>query len=134
MPIVIYNQTVFSFKGVFITDIIPNIMIPDIRRPLRPQVTRRKVEIPGRDGAWSFGPGDKRDFNIEVDFTINATSTADLMAKKRALSNFLDGRGELIFTDDLTESYMAEVFAQISTVRRVFSYVQSGTIVFECSI
>ncbi len=127
-----YNQTTFSFKGTNVTDIIPDIMIPDIRIPLRPEVRKRKMEIPGRDGAWNFGPGEKRDFNIEVDFTINATDNADLRSKMRSLSSFLDGSGELIFTDDPTQTYQAEVYSQISTSKRVFTRVQSGTIIFEC--
>ena len=129
-----YTQTTFSFKGVSITDIIPDIMIPEIRRPVRPEVTRRKVEIPGRDGAWDFGQGRKRDFEIEVDFTIKANSSNELMEKKRSLSTFLDGKGSLVFTDDLDEVYQAQVFNKIITRKQVFSYVQSGTIVFECSI
>lgn len=128
-----YTQTTFSFKGVPVTDIISDIMIPDIRRPLRPEVTRRKLEIPGRDGAWDFGPGNKRDFVIEVDFTIKGEDNGDLMTKMRSLADFLDGKGELIFSDD-PEVYQAQVFAQIMPSKRVFQRVQSGTIVFECSI
>jgi len=127
-----YTQTTFYFKGVNVTDIISDIMIPDIRRPLRPEVTRRKVQIPGRDGSIDFGPGRKLDFNIEVDFTIKANNSSSLMLKMRNLAIFLDGKGELYFTDDTNMKYQAQVSDLITVRKRVFSYVQSGVIVFEC--
>lgn len=127
-----YDQITFSFKGTEVTTIISNIIIPDVRRPLRPSYTRRKIEIPGRDGSWDFGPGNTRDFNIEVDVTIVGEDSSDLMSKMRSLSNFLSGKGALVFSDDLDITYQAQVFTQVMPQRRVFSYAQSGTIIFEC--
>lgn len=127
-----YIQTTFHFKGSHVTDVISDIMIPDIRRPLRQAVQRRKVQIPGRDGSIDFGPGRKLDFNIEVDFTIKATTSAALMSKMRLLSAFLDGKGDLYFSDDEAEVYQAQVLEIVNVSKRVFSYIQSGTIIFEC--
>lgn len=126
------EQILFTFKGEIVTDIVPDILIPDVRRPLRPEVQRRKVVIPGRDGSWDFGPGAKRDFEIEVDFILRGTDTSDLMSKFRLLSAYLDGKGELFFSDDEDEKYQAQVLSLIVPERRVFSYVRSGMIVFEC--
>jgi predicted phage tail component-like protein len=126
------GQLIFTFKEIPVTDAVLNILISDIRRPLRPAVWRRKIEIPGRDGAWDFGPGVKRDFEIEVDFTIRAADTGALMAKMRSLAVYLDGKGPLVFSDDLTKVYQAQVLQLIVPERRVFSAIRSGTIVFEC--
>ncbi len=126
------NQTTFSFGGVSVTDIVENILIPDIRRPARTAVQKRKLTIPGRDGSWDFGPGEKRDFNIEVDFTITSPSSTQTRQKLRDLDAFLDGKKELFFTDDEEQGYQAAVYAQILLNKRVFSHTQSGTIVFEC--
>ncbi len=127
-----YNQTTFSFKGINVTTIIADIMIPNIRMPLRASRRRRKVVIPGRDGSWDFGPGAKDDFEIEVDFTIKAVNSTDLKEKLRSMDSFLEGKGALIFSDDPTVPYQAQVLKEITLRKRVFSYIQSGTITFEC--
>lgn len=126
------GQTLITFKDVPVINAVPNILISDIRRPLRPAVVRRKVVIPGRDGAWDFGPGAKRDFEIEVDFTIKAVEAGALLAKMRSLADFLDGKGPLVFSDDPTKVYQAQVLQIIVPERGVFSVIRSGTIVFEC--
>ncbi len=127
-----YTQTTFSFQGTNVTDIISDIMLPDIRRPGRTPRIRRKVAIPGRDGTWDFGSDDKEDFEIEVDFTINADDSTDLMTKIRLLDSFLEGKGSLVFSDDVTTTYQAQVIKEIRLAKRVFSYIKSGTIIFEC--
>ena len=127
-----YTQTTFTFGGAAVTSVVPDIMIPDIRRPLRPEYRKHKVEIPGRDGSWDFGVSERQDFNIEVDFNILSTTSSALMVSLRELDTFLTGKKELIFSDDTSVSYMARVYAMIALNKRVFSYAQSGTIVFEC--
>ena len=126
------GPTIFTFKDVLVTIAVPDILISEIRRPLRPAVQRRKIEIPGRDGAWDFGPGAKQDFEIEVDFTLRAATTGALMDKMRSLAAYLDGKGPLYFSDDTNAVYQAQVFAMIRTEKRLFASIQSGTIVFEC--
>lgn len=126
------NQTIFSFIGQNVTDVVSDILIPDIRRPLRPEVQSRKIEIPGRDGSWDFGPGAMRDFEIEVDFILKGTDSASVMSKARSLANMLSGKGTLYFSDEPSIKYQAQVVKQVSMNKRVFSYVQSGTIIFEC--
>ena len=127
-----YTQTTFTFKGVNVNTIVTKIMISEIRRPVRPEVTRRKIQIPGRAGSWDFGLGDKQDFNIEVDFNIVAASSGQLMTLMRSLSTFLDGKGSLVFSDDQSKTYTAQVYKIITPRKRVFSYACSGTIIFEC--
>lgn len=126
------GQTLFTFKDVPVINAVPNILISDIRRPLRPAVVRRKVVIPGRDGSWDFGPGAMQDFVIEVDFIIRATDTGALMEKMRSLADYLDGKGALIFSDDPAKVYQAQVLQLIVPERGVFSTIRSGTIMFEC--
>jgi predicted phage tail component-like protein len=126
------GHILFTFKGVPVTTAVADILISGIKRPLRPAVQRRKVEIPGRNGAWDFGPGASRDFEIEVDFTIRATDTGTLMAKMRILASYLDGKGPLVFSDDPAKVYQAQVLQMIVLERGVFSTIRSGTIVFEC--
>ena len=126
------GQTLFTFKDVPVINAVPNILISDIRRPLRPAVVGRKVVIPGRDGAWDFGPGAKQDFVIEVDFIIRAADTGALMEKMRSLADYLDGKGSLIFSDDPVKVYQAQVLQLIVPERGVISTIRSGTIMFEC--
>jgi predicted phage tail component-like protein len=126
------GHILFTFKDVPVTTAVADILISGIKRPLRPAVQRRKVEIPGRNGAWDFGPGARRDFEIEVDFTIKAVDTGSLMNKMRSLADFLDGKGPLVFSDDPTKVYQAQVLQIIVPERGVFSVIRSGTIVFEC--
>ena len=126
------GQILFTFKDVPVTTAVADILISGIKRPLRPAVQRRKVEIPGRDGAWDFGPGAKRDFEIEVDFTIKAVDTGTLMSKMRSLADYLDGKGPLVFSDDSAKVYQAQVLQIIVPERGVFSVIRFGTIVFEC--
>ncbi len=126
------GQILFTFKDVPVTTAVADILISGIKRPLRPAVQRRKVEIPGRNGAWDFGPGAKRDFEIEVEFTIKAVDTGTLMTKMRSLADYLDGKGPLVFSDDPAKVYQAQVLQIIIPERGVFSVIRSGTIVFEC--
>lgn len=126
------GHILFTFKDVPVTTAVADILISGIKRPLRPAVQRRKVEIPGRNGAWDFGPGARRDFEIEVDFTIKAVDTGSLMNKMRSLADFLDGKGPLVFSDDPTKVYQAQVLQIIVPEQGVFSVIRSGTIVFEC--
>ena len=127
-----YTQPTFSFKGVSVTTIVADILIPEIRRPLRPQVTRHKLEIPGKSGSWDFGDGVKQDFNIEVDFILRGATVEETRNQARALDTFLDGKGDLVFTDDPGETYSARVYAAIGLDKIVFSRVVEGTIIFEC--
>ena len=121
-----------SFKDVLLNSLHPRILVTGIRRPLRPAVKRRKLAIPGRAGAWDFGPGQPEDFIIEVDVTLRGSDHLELRGLFRSLEAWLEGKGPLVFSDEPDKVYQAQVVESVTTTSSTLSLVQSGTIRFEC--
>ncbi len=125
----------FTFKGSDISTAETTgteILVTRIARPLMPPVTRHKVEIPGRAGAWDFGGGVERDFLIPVDITIVAQHSSQIMPCQRKIADTLAGKGSLIFSDDTGQTYNAQVFEGIMPEPVGAGNVVRATIIFEC--
>ena len=131
-------MTSFTFGGTDLQVQIPTasnvqIIIEEINRPLRKPVTRHKVEIPGRAGAWDFGGGVARDYIISVRLTIVGDHDKVLECASN-IDGFLDGKETLIFDDDPTVTYQARVFEGIMLEDdpQHDNNLARATIVFEC--
>ncbi len=92
----------FTWNSADIKDQAPTgaeIRITNIQRPIIYPVTRRKVDIPGRDYSWDFGDGDLEDYNIQVDIVITATTAEVAQECVEDVASFLTGKENLKFSD-----------------------------------
>ena len=122
-----------KFKDVLLNTAVTTarVVVRNVKRPLRPEHTKNKVEIPGKVGSWDFGGNVAKDFLIEVTVGLNATSTANLWTAVEAVATWANGKGELEFTDNSSKKYLAQVYSLIEIDRPV---AKAGTIriIFEC--
>ena len=128
-------MTTFTFGGVGITSVAPAgsvIAVSRIQRPIRPVYTKRKLRIPGRDGSWDFGTGDKLDYTITVEIGIAATSSALAAQAETAVATFLDGKEALVFSDAPSTTHTAQAYEMVSAERIGAAYGRLITITFEC--
>lgn len=91
---------------------------------------KRQVEVPGRDGVYTFD-GETYDIKIcELSCAIEAESIADFRAKTRRLAAWLQKDGELQFDDEPGLSCHAKVYSSIAPEE----YLPGGIIpiIFEC--
>jgi len=125
----------FTFGGVDVKNNLPEgteLIVREVRRPLKKPKTRHKVAIPGRAGSWDFGGEVAQDFPVEVDITIFSDTYDKVMSAARQVASNLDGKELLIFDDDPTESYTAQVYEMIGMeAQQVANHVQA-TIIFDC--
>ena len=127
--------TTFTFDAVDIKTVATagtEILINRIERPVMKPVTRHKVEIPGRAGSWDFGGGVARDFTITVQLTIVGGNSGQVIACSRAIASALAGKKALIFGDDLTQSYQAQVYEMVMQEQLGVGSAVRATIIFEC--
>jgi predicted phage tail component-like protein len=91
---------------------------------------KRQVEIPGRDGVYTFD-GETYDVKVvELTCSVEASSIADFRAKMRRIAAWLQQSGELSFDDEPGISCRAKVYNSMAPEE----YLPGGTvpIVFEC--
>ena len=129
--------TTFYFGGVNITSTTvatsgANIIVSNIYRPLKKNLTRHKVEIPGRFGSWDFGGGGGRDYTIKVGLIITANTAAQVMTCVDSLDYALRGKESLIFSDSTTKTHQAQVFSAVMLTPEGSGNVVRATINFEC--
>jgi hypothetical protein len=113
------------------------IIISNVYRPLRKPVTRHKVEIPGRPGAWDFGdstsfPGVERDYTVSVDLTITANRSSDVMACAAAIDSLLAGKEKFYFSDSTSTIHTGQIFSEIDLIPEEPGNVARATLIFEC--
>jgi len=108
------------------------ILINRIERPVMKPVTRHKVEIPGRAGSWDFGGGVARDFTITVQLTIAGGNSGQVMVCARAIETALEGKKALVFSDDATKTFQAQVYEMVMQEQLGVGSAVRATIVFEC--
>ena len=124
--------TDLTFKGASLRTSVPGISITGIARPARPSYERTKVVIPGRDGSYDFGNNRKEDFLITVEVVIEADSAKNLQTRIGTLSTFLDGKGNLVFSDNLSEVYTAQVYDEVAMAGDATARWARSLIIFEC--
>lgn len=126
-------MTDFTFNSATsIVNAVSGIKITNVTRPTRPARERNKVVIPGVNGTYDFGNNRKEDFIITIEIVIIGISASDLQTKVKALSSYLDGKGNLIFTDDLSTTYTAQVYDEVVLTGDATAKWARGLIVFEC--
>ena len=89
------------------------IAISAASRPLKKGLRRRKLVIPGRPGAWDFGSAVAEDYQIRISGHIVAGSSSDVMATAVALEALLDGKHDLVLSDQAGVIHTAQVFDEI---------------------
>lgn len=120
------------FKGHDFRNEIPDSRIINIIRPIRPSYERNKVVIPGKDGTYDFGNNRKEDFLITVEIAVEAESASQLQDRLALLATFLDGKGNLYFSDAPTVIYTAQVYDTVTSAGDPTARWSKGLIVFEC--
>ena len=129
----------FKFNNVDIQTLattgIIKIGIIDISRPARPEYVTRKLEIPGRNGSWDFGQGAKKDFEISVTIRVIADNMTNATAAVKALDTFFTGgKKALVFSDDTTKTYQAQVntIVPVTRSRELGGNIADAQITFNC--
>jgi len=126
----------FTFGGQDIIDDTEvnntDLLVRSVDRPVREEITRHKIEIPGRHGSYDFGGGVRRDYNVTVNLIILAYTEEEIDTRINKIRNLLKGSKELIFSDSEI-IHKAQIFES-------FSYDISGvggsaeiSIVFDCN-
>lgn len=124
--------TDLTFKGASLRTSVPGISITGIARPARPSYERNKVVIPGKNGTYDFGNNRKEDFLITVEVVIEADSAKNLQTRIGTLSTFLDGKGNLVFSDNPSKVYTAQVYDEVVMAGDATARWARGLVVFEC--
>jgi predicted phage tail component-like protein len=124
--------TDLTFKGTSLRQAVPGVRITNIIRPARPPYERNKVVIPGRDGSYDFGNNRKEDFLITVEVVIEADSAKNLQTRIGTLSTFLDGKGNLVFSDNPSKVYTAQVYDEVAMAGDATARWARSLIIFEC--
>ncbi len=124
------TQLFFNDKS--LSSEITGVNITRINRPARPRFERNKVVIPGRDGTYDFGNNRKEDFLVTAEVVITADSAIELQEKLDALSDFVDGKHELYFTDAPDKKYLAQVYDEVTVTGDATARWARCLIVFEC--
>lgn len=120
------------FKSESLINAIEEAKITNISRPVRPAYERNKVVIPGRDGSYDFGNNRKEDFLIIVELVVIGISAENLQNKLESLSGYLEGKGELYFTDAPTKKYNAQVYDEVSAAGDATARWARVLVAFEC--
>ena len=108
------------------------VMVSELVRPLRPAYTDRRLVIPGRPGSWDFGPGTAMDYEITVVLEITAKETELATEMTQHISDWLAGKGALVFSDHPETVHTGQVIEQIECQRMSRGNVFRITIVFAC--
>lgn len=98
-----YNGTSLLTYGVYLKKGMP--------RPILPPVTTRTVEVPGKDGVYSFKPNYQPRL-FRLDCLLKATSRAAALAQMQLLATLLHADGvakQLIFDDQPDRYFLAEL-------------------------
>lgn len=124
--------TKMSFRGNDLDSVIVGAKVLKISRPARPKYERNKVVIPGKDGSYDFGNNRKEDFLVTVEVLITGGTAQALRLNLRFLSTYLDGKGDLTFSDDPSTVYQAQVYDEVSTREDATARWARCLITFEC--
>lgn len=101
-------------------------------RNIKPALRKREIEIPGKDGGYTFplSSYDKRIINCKFSL-IDCATLQELRLKAREISNWLSGEEkELVFDDEPDRKYIATVFSEI--IPSQIATTQEFTVDFEC--
>lgn len=102
------NELSFKFRGKSSKDF--GIYVKEDDRVLKPELSRREIIIPGKDGSYDFGDNTYRNRLIRLELGLLGDYTpAELRQKIRDVSFWLDGKGKLVFDDEPDLYYEAKV-------------------------
>lgn len=124
-----------TFGGSEINTVLPagaSVGVTSVVRPVRPSQTRRKLQLPGRDGSWDFGEGKKEDFNVEVELVLSATTKEIAFTALDAIADYFDGKEDLVFGDNPGKTYHARVYQMVTAERHGRGKIYQISITFEC--
>lgn len=99
----------FSFKGKNSKDF--GIYVVEDDRVLRPSLSNNEVIIPKRHGSYDFGNNTYRNRDIILTLgLLKETTPEELRLKMREIAGWLNGKGNLIFSDEPDKHYIAKVY------------------------
>ena len=106
---------------------------PGVRviRPLKKSLSSHKIEIPQRAGSWDFECGVEQDYNITVEIVIIADTAENIMLCAKAIETYLDGKGQVRFTDD-TAIHEGQIYQGVYIYSDLIGNYGTATLVFEC--
>ena len=105
-----------TFNGTNITTAASGtvvMVVSSVSRPARKPMRRRRLTIPGRAGSWDFGNPVGEDYQVSVSGHIVAETSADVQATGLALAALLDGKHDLVVSDQPSVTHTAQVFSEI---------------------
>ena len=101
-------------------------------RNIKPSMRKREIEIPGKDGGYTFPSStyDKRIINCKFSL-IDCATLEELRLKAREISNWLSAENaNLEFDDEAGKIYTATVFSSIDAEE--IATMQEFNVEFEC--
>ena len=105
------------------------------RRPLLPETKDTYIDVPGRSGSILIPDKSFRDVYVEVDFTLNASSSSQLISTAQEIANWLitDKRAPLIFDDYPGYYYNAKAESGVTLEQLLdFEEIAEFTVAFRC--
>ncbi len=127
-------MTTFTWDGDDVKTVGPvgtEIKINNIFRPFTIPLRRRKLQVPGRDGSWDFGPDGRSDYVVGVEMTIIGDTAALAQECAEEVGTFLEGKHELIFSDS-SVVHEAQIYEAAALTPEGRKNVIRLTVNFEC--
>ena len=103
----------FTFRNIHSSTL--QVVAKNVDRSLIPELRKNEFIIPGKHGTVDYGLNtyEKRYITIEIGAFDN-TTVEDFRNNSRQIANWLSGKGQLIFDDELDKVYQASVYSAIS--------------------
>ena len=120
----------FTFKEIHSSTY--GIIAKSSDRPLMPELRKRKIIVPDRNGSFDYGGNKFSDRTITINIKYIAGSLSDLRAQSREIGAWLytEQEEQLIFDDEPTKYYLARLYSQIGLTN--FIKIGEANLVFEC--
>ncbi len=118
----------FSFNGKHSSEF--GLYLKTINRPLLPDLRKREIIVPGRDGVYDFEGNTYENKLIELQCTIIKNKMTDLRQQARVIAGWLKNKGELRFDDEPDKYYVGRIYSSVPLENIVGTGI--FTLTFDC--
>lgn len=118
----------FNFDGKHSLDF--GIYMKSTNRTLLPQLRKREIEIPGRNGVYDHEGNTYENKLIQVKCGVKKENMPSLRQSLRQIAGWLKNKGKLRFDDELDKYYIGRVYATVPLENLLGAGI--FTLAFEC--
>jgi predicted phage tail component-like protein len=90
-----------------------DVYVKTINRPLLPELRKREVLVPSKNGVYDFGGNTYENKLIELSCTVIKPKMPDLRQQARLISGWLKDKGILRFDDEPDKYYIGRVYSSV---------------------